>query len=174
MSIKRFLLTIIAVLALLLLWATPVLGVTDADVTVTYTVQTIAITDNATSVSFGNLNVSVSSNTSLDAVAITNGSNVQTDATIGVVNPTWTGGTAHTHSNTCTPGADTVGLMAHTGTGAWGDAGDVIVKSSSWNYIYENCPAVTNFTYGLGLYTPTSSTDGVEKTNTVRVTVVAG
>lgn len=163
----------------LLVLALPVVTIaaTDADVTVTYTIEYINITDNATTVAFGNLSPSATSNTSTALVAIANNSTIQTDMFIGVTAATWTGGTAHTHDDTATPGADIVGLLANRG-GTWG-TGDVIVEYgggdyTGWQMIYEDCPASTNFTYGLGLQCPTSTTDSEEKTNTVRVTVKSG
>ena len=168
---KRFLVTLLLILTMVLVWATPVLAATDADVDVTYTVEYLDITDNATTVAFGTLATSATPSTATSYIAITNSSSVQVDATIGVVNATWTGGTAHTHSNTATPGADTTGLKASRGTGAF----DVIVKqAAAWNYIYENAAAGADWTYELKLYVPTSTTDGVEKTNTVRTTIVSG
>lgn len=164
--------------ALLILLTIPLLiAATDADVTVTYQIQYMNITDNATAVDFGAVAPGATSNTSTALVGITNNSSIQVDAYIGVTAATWTGGTAHTHDDTATPGADTVGLLANRG-GTWG-TGDVIVKYgdgtyATWNFIYENCPISTNFNYGLGLQAPTSTTDNQTKTNTVRVTIVAG
>ena len=170
---KRLLLSTLLALLFVLVPTTAILAATDADVTVTYTVEYLDITDNVTTIDFGTVSTSTTADTTTSHVGITNSSSVQTDATIGVTGSTWTGGTAHTHSDTATPGADTVGLKANRG-GTWG-AGDVIVKyNATWNYIYEDCPATTDFDYGLKLWTPTSTSDGVEKTNTVRVTIVAG
>jgi hypothetical protein len=163
---------LLVAIAMMLLWATPVFGATTADVTLTYTVVTLDITDNATSVAFGSLNAGSSAYTNTSYIGITNNSNVQIDATIGVTGSTWTGGSAHTHSDTATAGADTVGLLANRG-GTW-ESGDIIVKYASPNYIYENCAAGVDWDYGLKLLVPTSSTDGVEKTNTVRITIGAG
>ena len=152
---------------------------TDADVTVTYTVEYLNLADNATTIAFGGVALSATSNTSIAFVAIANNSTIQVDAYIGVTSSTWAGATAHDHAEDAVPGADLVGLLAHTGTGSWGDAGDVIVKYGSgsyatWNLISEDLAADADFTYGLGLQVPTSSTDAVEKSNTVRVTIVSG
>lgn len=167
----------VAAALLLLLLAPLVMAATDADVTVTYQIQYMNITDNATTVAFGAVAPGATSNTSTAYVQISNNSSIQVDAYIGVTGATWTGGTAHTHDDSATPGADTVGLLANRG-GTWG-TGDVIVEYgdgtySSWQFIYENCPISTNFTYGLGLQAPTSTTDNQTKTNTVRVTIIAG
>src|SRR3990172_4012834 len=123
---KRFLVTLLLILAMTLVWVTPALAATDADVTMTYTVEYLAITDNVTTIDFGTLATSATPTTLTSFVGITNDASVQVDATIGVTGATWTGGTAHTHSNTATPGADTVGLKASRGTGAF----DVIVKQA--------------------------------------------
>lgn len=168
----RWLWAFILVAALFFGYAAPVSAATDADVTVTATPEYIAISDNVSAYDFGVVSASSTSNTSTSYVGITNGSSVQTDITISVTGATWTGGVAWTHSDTATPGADTVGLLSNRG-GSWG-TGDVIVKNASPNYIYENCAALTDFDYGIGLHAPTSFSDGVEKSNTLRVTAAAG
>ena len=66
----------------------------------------------------------------------------------------------------------TAGLKANRG-GSWG-TGDIIVKFASPNYIYENCPITTDYSFGLKLWAPTVFTDGAQKTITVRITAVAG
>lgn len=149
------------------------IGATTADVTITVTPALIEVSDNVSSIDFGTLNVGATSNTSTDFVGITNTSNIQTDQTIAVTGNTWTGGaTPWTHSDTATAGADTAGLYSNRG-GTWG-SGDVIVKYSSPNYIYEDCPATTDYDYGLSMIMPTSSTVYDQKTNTVRIEAGAG
>lgn len=152
--------------------AVPALAATDADVDVTATPAYIAISDNATSYDFGVVSASSTPSTSTSYVAITNNSTVQTDITISVTTASWAGGVTWTHSETATPGADTAGLESNRG-GTW-DVGDVIVKNAAPNYIYENAPALISFNYGLQLIAPTSFSDGVEKSITVRVSAVAG
>lgn len=169
---KKYLISVLLALVMLLALTVPAMAATTADVTVTYTPQYIAIADNVTSYDFGAVAASANYSTTTAYVGITNTSSVQTDITIAVTANEWTGGTAHTHSDAGTPGADTAAMWANRG-GTWG-TGDVIVKYDTPNYIYEDCPATTNFNYGLRLGTPTSTTDGVEKTNTVRVSAAAG
>lgn len=133
---------------------------------------TVDISVAPTSYDFGVVSASSSSNTTTDYFTITNSSNVTTDQTIGVTTSSWSGGVGWTHSDTATAGANTAGLKANRG-GSWG-SGDVIVKYSSPNYIYENCPASTSYDFGLGLVAPTSFSDGVEKEIVVRVTASEG
>ena len=121
---------------------------------------------------FGNVSESSTYNTTTGYFNITNGSSVQTDQTISVTGGNWTGGINWTHSDTCIPGLDTAGLKANR-NGTWG-SGDVVVKYSSPEYIYEDCPASTDYSFGLSLHTPTSFSDGQEKTITIRITAVAG
>ncbi|MBA7701765.1 hypothetical protein ES703_110511 [subsurface metagenome] len=104
--------------------------------------------------------------------AIDNDSTMQTDQTIGVTTSTWEGGIPWDHAEDAVPGPDLAGLKANRG-GTWG-TGDIIVKYISPNYIYENCPANTDYSFGLKLWTPTSFSDGVEKQIIVRITAVAG
>ena len=120
---------------------------------------------------FGVVAESTEPYTATDYFTITNSSTMQTDQTISVTSATWTGGNAFTHSDTATPGADTVGLLANQ-DGTWG-VGDVIVKYASPNYIVENQPANTSYNFGIKLLSPTSASDGVEKENTVRITATA-
>ena len=131
-----------------------------------------AITVNPTIYDFGIVAESTTPYTATNYFTITNSSAIQTDQTIGVTTSTWSGGITWTHSDTATPGTDTAGLKANRG-GSWG-TGDVIIKYSSPNYIYENCPATTNYDFGLKLWTPTVLNDGVEKSITVRITASAG
>ena len=50
---------------------------------------------------------------------------------------------------------------------------EIIIKYTSPNYIYQNCPANENYSFGLKLIAPTSHSDGVQKSITVRITAVA-
>ena len=169
---KKYLLSLLLALMLVIIPAVPAIAADTADVTVTYTPEYISIADNVTTVDFGNVALSANISIGTNFIGITNTSSVQTDVTIAVTGATWTGGTVHTHANNAQPGADIVGLLSNRG-GTWG-TGDVIVKFTASNYIYENCPATTSFTYGLRLVTPTGSTDGTQKTNTVRITAASG
>jgi hypothetical protein len=169
---KKYILSILIALVLIMTLAVPALAATDADVTVTATPSFIAIADNQSSYDFGVVASSSTPYTPTDWCAITNTSSVQTDITIAVTTSTWSGGVTWTHSDTSTPGEDTAGLKANRG-GSWG-TGDVIIKYDTPNYIYEDCPATTNFAYGLKLWAPTSFTDAVQKEITVRVSAAAG
>lgn len=168
---RNYFLSLIMALLLIVGLALPIVAATTADVTLTATFAFVGISDNQTSIDFGVVAASSSTNTTTSQVALTNTSTVQTDMTIAVTGATWTGGTAWTHSDTATAGVDTVGLRAGKNGGT---VADVIVKNASPNFIYENCPASTNFTYGLQLLAPAFGTDGVQKTNTLRVTAAQG
>ena len=168
---KKYLLSLLLALALVVGPVISVLAATDADVTVTATPAYVAITDNATTYDFGTISASANYTTSTALVAITNTSSVQTDITIGVTTNTWSGGVTWTHSETATAGADTVGLVSNNATFG---VSDVIVKYTAPNFIYENCPAGIDFTYGLKLVAPSSFGDGVQKSVIVRITAVAG
>ena len=164
------LLAVVFALAMLALPTVPAFAATTADVTVTATPQYLAITSSPGSYDFGA--VAASSNTTTantTQISLFNTSSVTTNMTISVTGATWTGGNAWTHSDTGTPGAMTVGLYSNPG-GTWG-TGDVLVKNAAPVKIKTNQAANTNFGYGLDLLAPTSYTDGVQKTNTVRITV---
>jgi len=168
----RWFVVVALVVLMTIPFASPVLADTTADVSVTATPEYIAITDNVTDLDFGIVTAGTTDNTSTDYVGITNLSTVQTDMTIAVTADTWAGSVTWAHSDTATADTDQAGLNSNRG-GSWG-TGDVIVKYASPNYIYEDCPATTNFDYGLSLVVPTAFTDGVQKSITVRVTAAAG
>ena len=161
---------ILVALLLVLVPVSLVGAATTADVTVSATPQFVSVSVSPTSYGFGSVATSANYSTSTGYFTITNGSSVQTDQTIAVVNSTWVGGIAWTHSDTGTPDADTAALYSSKNTGAW----NIIVKNASPNYIAENQAATTNYQFELRLCTPTSFSDGVLKSNVVRVTAVAG
>jgi len=168
---------IIGILIALLLVLIPtgnVFALTTADVTVNATPAFISISVAPTGYAFNTgtpVETSSTYNTTTSYFTITNGSTVQTDQTISVTTSSWSGGVTWTHSDTCTPGVDTAGLKANR-EGTWG-TNDVIVKYTTPLYIYENCPANTNYSFGLSLPTPTEFTDGVLKSIVTRVTAAA-
>ena len=169
---KRILLTVLLVLVLSLALAVPAMAATTADVDVTATPAYVTISCDQSVYDFGVVAESATPSTTTSWATITNGSTVQTDQTIGVTTATWAGGVTWTHAEDAVPGANTAGLKANRG-GTWG-VSDIAIKNSSPNYIYENCPLGTGYSFGLKLWTPTSFTDGVEKSITVRVTAAAG
>ncbi len=166
------LLAILLALVATLAYAIPVSAATTADITVTATPAYVAISCDQTTYDFGTVATSATPSTTTSWATITNSSSIQTDQTIGVTSATWAGGVTWTHSDTATPGANTVGMLSNKG-GTWG-VSDVIVKFSSPNYIAENQAATTNYSFGIKLLAPTSFTDGVQKSNTVRVSAAAG
>lgn len=172
-ALRLVLVLLLVLLPLLALAPQGVMAATTANVTVNATPAYVSITCNVTDYDFGVVAASSTTNTSIEYFGITNASTVQTDQTIGMTSDNWTGGVVGwAHSDTNTPGADTVGLLSNNGT--WG-TGDVILKNGApWNYVYENKPAGGSYTFGLGLNAPTSFTDGVEKTNTVQIYAVQG
>lgn len=169
---KKLFLSLVLGLLLVLVVASPALALTTADVDVTATPAYVTISCNQTVYNFAVVAASSTPSTTTAWATITNGSTVQTDQTIGVTTATWAGGVTWTHSDTNTPGENTAGMVTNRG-GTWG-VSDVIIKYDTPNYIYENCPASTGYSFGLKLYAPTSFTDGVEKSITVRVSAAAG
>ena len=145
---------------------------TTAEFTVTGTGEYIAITDNVTSYAFGTVAASSTTAMSNSYVGITNTSTVQTDQTIAVTGDWTSAGSGWTHDNTGVAGVNTAAMKASDGDGAF----DVVVETLAGtpNYIYENCPAATDYQYEVELLAPTSFTDGEENSNTVRVTAAAG
>jgi len=128
------------------------------------------ITVSPTSYDFGIVAESSTPSTTTTYFTIDNNSTIQTDQTIGVTTSTWSGG--WTHNDSGSSGSNAAALLANRG-GTWG-SGDIIVKYSSPSYIYENCPASTDYSFGLKLLAPTSFDDGNLNQITVRITAVAG
>lgn len=161
---------IVALLFMLIPFAIPqpVHAATTADVTVNATPSYIAISCNVSEYDFGTVATSSTTNSSTGYFGITNTSTVQTDQTISVTS-NWTGGVGWTHAEDASPGADTAGMMAARSGQSW-----VTVTSGNPPYVYENCAALTDYTFGLSLLAPTSYSDGVEKSITVRVSAAAG
>lgn len=157
--------------ALLMSIPTMVLALSTADITVTATPQSLAITVDPTTQDFADVAVSETPVTGINYFTIDNTSNVVTDHTIGVQSNNWSGGVTWTHSDTCTPGADTAGLRA--GLDDADDLYDVIVKYTDPVLIADDQAIATDYDFGLKLYVPTSFGDAVEKEITVRVTVAA-
>ena len=162
---------IVALLAFIAVPAIGVMAATTADVAVNATPAYVSISVSPTTYGFGVVQTSSTTNTTTTYFTIDNTSTVSTNQTISVTASAWAGGVTWTHSDTCTPGVDTVGLKSNKG-GTWG-TGDVIVKYSSPNNIAANQVADTDYSFGLSLHAPTSFGDGVLKTNTVRITATA-
>lgn len=154
------------------LWASPIEAYTTANITITVTPGVIGISLNQTSWNAGIVYVGNAIDTNTVSFGIDNTSTVITNHSIGVTGTTWTGGaTAWTHSNTATPGADTIGMLANK-SGTWG-VGDITIKSSSLGNIATNQAANTDYSFGLRILMPTSSTVTDQKTNVVQITVSA-
>ena len=157
--------------AVLMIAATVPAVADTTDLTVTATPTHLSIDVAPTPYDFLTVAASATPSTAEDHFTVTNGSTVAIDVTIYVTGD-WTGGVGWTHSDTATAGADTAGLTANQ-DGTWG-VGDVIVKkSSAYNTIVTSQAATTDFDFGLKLYAPTSFSDGVEKSVTVRLSASA-
>ena len=164
--------TLLTALSFLLLWASPALAASTADVTVTALPSYISITATNTTYDFGAVLEGSYTNTTTAYFPIVNACSVQSDQTIAAVTGNWTGGSGWIHSDTATPGIVTVGLQANQ-EGAWG-AGDVVVQNAVPQFIAENQAATTNYSFGLNLLAPTVFHDGVQKQMVVRISAVAG
>ena len=164
----RILIALFLVLVSSIVATMPVMAATTADITNTATPKFIAITVDPTTKAWGAVAASATPSTATDAFTVDNTSSIATDVEIAVTAATWAGGATWTHSDTATAGADTAGLLANKG-GSW-ETGDVIVKYGTPNDISANQAATTDFSFGLKLLVPTSFSDGVEKSITVRLT----
>jgi hypothetical protein len=174
-KLRRFspLIGLLTVLFFILMLATPAFALTTADVTVNATPAYVSIAVNNATYSFGVINTSSITNTSIGYFVIDNTSTVQTDQTIAVVNATWnSAGTGWTHDDNCTQGDNTAGMKATKGV-AWGTS-DVLVQKVTPEYIAENQALNTDYSFGLSLWAPTIFTDSNINSMVVRVTAAAG
>ena len=162
---------LVVVLALILPMVFPAVAVASntTDVTVNATPAFISISVAPGTYAFGVIATSSVTSSANTTFTVTNGSTVSTNVTIAVVNATWIGGTAWTHSETATAGADTVGLNSTKANGDWG-VDEVIVKNATPDQIATSQAATVNFKFGLRMFAPTSFSDGVTKSNVVRLT----
>lgn len=167
---KKYLFSILAAFMAVLLTTLPVAAATTQDITVTAVPAFVEISCNQSSYAFGVVSASSTPYTATNWGSITNTSTVQTDQSISV-SGNWTGGVGWTHSDTATPGENTAGMLSNRG-GTWG-SGDITITIAG-AYVYENCPASTNYTFGLKLIAPTGFTDAVQKTITVSISAAAG
>jgi len=168
---KRILVSTMLTIVLMVLSVIPAKAATTADVTVTATPSFVSLSCNQASYDFGVVAASGTPSTATNWATVTNSSTIETDVTVSVTGNTWSGGVTWTHSDTATAGADTVGLKVNVG-GTWG-VGDIIVKFAAPNDIVTNQAALTNFSFGIKLMSPTSFSDAVEKTNVIRLTMAA-
>ncbi len=141
-------------------------------VEVTYSSLEPSISVSPTSYNFGIVSEGSTYSTNTSYFVVDNTSTIQTDQTISVTTTTWSGGNGWGHNDSGIPGANATAIKANRG-GTWG-VGDVVVKNDAPNYIYENCPGTTDYSFGLELLTPTVFYEGSEKTITVRITAVSG
>lgn len=165
-------LPLVTALAFFLLWASPALAASTADVTVTATSSYISIVATNDTYNFGAVTAGGVTNSTTDYFEIVNSCSVQSDQTISAVTGNWTGGTGWIHDDTATAGVVTAGLSSNQ-DGTWG-VSDIIVKNASPNFIAENQAATTDYSFGLQLYAPTAFHDGVAKEIVIRISAVVG
>ena len=167
---KKFLVSLVLMLALLAVMlgpALPVFTATAANVSINATPSYVSISNSPNNYGFGTIAVSTNTSTAINYFTITNGSSVNINIAIGC-NSTWAGGVTWTHSDTGTPGANTAALYATPNTAAW----NIIVKNAAQQNLYSATATATLY-WGIRLMAPTSFGDGVLKTNTVTLTATA-
>lgn len=131
----------------------------------TYTPAGADISNVPTSKDYGVVSTSSTYTTGLDHFSVTNNSGADVTITIKAID--WTGGVGWTLSDTATPDADTAGLKAGL------DGGDytiIVKKTAAYNTLVAALSDNTTQKWGLKLYTPTSHSDGAQKTTTVTLT----
>lgn len=159
-------------LAIVLVLALPItaLAATTSTVTVTFTPRLIALgVTTPNSWAAGAIADSGTAQTSQGYFSTANTSNVATNVTIGVTGEHWTGGTNFDHAEDGTPGADMVGMKASPNTNAF----NIVVAYTTPLELKHELAATTALVWEAKLWAATSSSDNVEKTNTIILAAAA-
>lgn len=166
---KRGLIALLMVMALILVPSGVVSAAPSQEVTITAKGSFISISNSPASYDFGTVAASTNYSTIAGCFTVTNGSSVLIDVTIGTNNTNWVsdGGANWTHDDTGTPDADTAALYSSPNNEAW----NIIVKNATPNNIVSSQDAETNFQWELRLMSPTSFTDG--KAKAIKVVLTA-
>jgi hypothetical protein len=166
--VRKTLIAILLALALVVIPVSSALAATDADVQVTAKPGKISISVAPTSYTFNDVTIDSTPSTAENFFAVTNKCGVESDNTIMVVNPTWTGGaTAWTHADDGNAGDDIVALLANQ-DGTWG-TGDVIVTTGGADLALDIVKKA-DWNFGLMMLAPSDISDFGDKVNTVRIT----
>lgn len=145
------------------------LAATTADVVITATPTYIAMTNTPSSWAIGVIAASSTNPTANDSYfAASNNGSVTSNITLLVTTANWTGGVGWIHSNTNTTGADTVGLAY----GTQGSGTDQYILKTTAEDLVTGLASANYTRWGMKMYAPTSFGDGVQKTVTVRLTIV--
>jgi hypothetical protein len=153
-------LTIIAPLA--------AMATTTADIVVTADPSYIAITNTPNTWVIGAVTAGVNKNTTGTYFTANNTGSVTSNITITAILTAgnWSGGQGWVHSNTATAGADQAGLISSIDS--W-TTNVTVASTAAW--LKTGLAAATTQTWGMALMSPTSFSDGVQKTMTVRLTI---
>ena len=170
---KRMIVVLCMVLALLVVPMAPALAAPTVAITVTATGAYISISGNESAWSPGVIATGATPSTATTWCAVDNTSNIQTDNSIVTDAAAWTsGGVGWTQTVDGTNGANTVGLKANKG-GTWG-VSDVNFGISASAILAENQAATTDWAFGLKFIAASSWTDAQENHIHITVTAVAG
>jgi len=132
-----------------------------------YTVSATDITNIPDSKDYGVVSENSTYETGLTYFTVTNNSSGAVTITIKATD--FTGGNGWTLSDTATPDANTAGLKAGL---EGGDYTIIVKKTGTFNTLVSGLAAEGTQKWGLKLYTPTTFSDGVQKSTTVTLTAV--
>jgi len=104
------------------------------------------------------------------AFTLYNASNVTANITIAVAGD-WHGVTNWTHSDTCTPGVNTAGLIAKVEDENGSHTEVIVKKVEPYNYLANNLTPGSTVDFALEIHAPTQFTDYSPKKNTIYITV---
>lgn len=102
------------------------------------------------------------------AFELYNASNLTMDVTIAVSGD-WHGASNWTHSDSCQPGVDLVGLVAIVQTGG-SHVAVIVKKTQPYNYIATDLAPGQRCAFGLQMYAPTEFSDYSKKYNNIFIT----
>ena len=167
---RKMIVVLCMVLALLIVPMAPALAAPTVAITVTATGAYISISGNESAWSPGVIATGATPSTATTWCAVTNTSNIHTDNSIVTDAAAWTsGGVGWTQTVDGTNGANTVGLKANKG-GTWG-VSDVNFGITASALLADDQGETTNWSFGLKFIAASSWTDAEE--NHVHITVTA-
>lgn len=107
------------------------------------------------------------------AFTLLNATNVTVNVTIAIAGD-WAGITNWTHSDDCTPGVNTAGLMAIVEDGTGSHTQVIVKKTEPYNYLALNLETDDSIDFALEIHAPTEFSDHSRKENTIFIVVSEG
>jgi hypothetical protein len=167
-KMAKVLLVLLASVMLTLVAPLSAMAATTADVVVTADPSYIAITNTPSTWSIGAVIAGTEKSTAVNYFTANNTGSITSNISIAAIltSGNWSGGNGWIHSNTATAGADTAGMKSSIDS--W-STNVTVAATAAW--LKTGLATATTQTWALAFLAPTSYSDGVQKTMTVRLTI---